>query len=244
MLQVVFFDAAGTLFDARAPIAQSYARIAQKYGVNAEVAAVNAAFRRAFHAAPGLAFGPGHCADDLRVLERRWWYEVVAHTFAGLGTFTNFEAYFDDLFAFFGDPASWEVDRGGIVTLQTLRDQGLHLGMVSNFDYRLYRILDGLGLGPYFDSVTISSEAGFAKPAPEIFQVAMAKHNVVATEAIHIGDSPHHDVAGARAAGIPSVLIDPQAPKRLIVEDRSACVKALDAVVDAVQGLAKKLILR
>ena len=110
MLRAIFFDAAGTLMETREPVGQSYARIAQKYGVNASSSEVGAAFRRVFHNSPGLAFGPGHPADELRRLERHWWHELVAETFRGLDRFSDFEAYFNELFAFFGDPAHWIAD--------------------------------------------------------------------------------------------------------------------------------------
>jgi putative hydrolase of the HAD superfamily len=107
MLKAVFFDAAGTLIAPREPVAESYSRIARGYGVTTAPAQVNAAFRRVFHDAPGLAFGPGHAGDELIQRERNWWRAVVADTFIGLGNFTDFDAYFDELFAFFAAPANW-----------------------------------------------------------------------------------------------------------------------------------------
>ncbi|HVN91536.1 MAG TPA: HAD-IA family hydrolase [Candidatus Binataceae bacterium] len=238
MLKVVFFDAAGTLFDTRNPVGATYAEVARKYGVDAKVADVNAAFRRVFHHTPGLAFGLGHSAADLRDLERRWWYRLVAESFHGLGTFTDYDAYFEELFARFGSTATWQIDPMALSTLGQLRDRGLALGMISNFDYRLYGILDGLGLKDEFQSITISSEAGWAKPAAEIFQTALAKHGIASHEALHVGDSEHLDIAGAAGVGIASVLIDPNAPARIAIDGRVARVATLDAVLEAVDRLA------
>ena len=81
--------------------------------------------------------------------------------------------------------------------------------MISNFDYRIYAILEALELSRHFDSITISSEAGYAKPAPEIFRMALQRHSVPADEALHVGDSEALDVAGAHAAGVAAVLVDP-----------------------------------
>jgi putative hydrolase of the HAD superfamily len=211
MLRVVFFDAAGTLFHTREPAGLSYAKIARRFGVQADERMVIESFRRAFAAAPGLAFGPGHEAPLLRQLEREWWHRLVRSTFAGLGSFADFDAYFDALFAFFADPANWTRDRDAPVLLAALRESGLGLGVISNFDYRIYPILDALGLRRYFHSITISSEAGYAKPAPEIFRIALQRHALPATEALHVGDSEALDVAGAHAAGIAAVLVDPDA---------------------------------
>lgn len=233
MLRAVFFDAAGTLFEPCEPVGETYARIAGAYGVEASAAQVSDSFRRVFRKAPGLAFGPGHSAAELRATERRWWYDLVATTFAGLGNFDDFGAYFAELFAYFADPAHWVADPEAAPLLIELRERGLTLGIISNFDYRLIPILEGLGLSRFFDSVTISSEAGFAKPASEIFQIALARHLIAPEQALHVGDSAHLDVAGAIAAGLPVILVDHDAPERVTVSGRSARVSTLSAVAEA-----------
>ena len=211
MLRVVFFDAAGTLFHTREPAGLSYAKIAERFGARVDERRVIDSFRRAFAAAPGLAFGPGHDAARLRELEREWWRRLVRATFEGLADFPDFDAYFDALFAFFADPANWVSDPEAPLLLAALRHSGIELGVISNFDYRIYAILDRLRLTRYLDTITISSEAGYAKPAPEIFQIALERHELPAAEALHVGDVEALDVVGARAAGIAAILIDPEA---------------------------------
>ena len=97
MIRAVFFDAAGTLFEAREPIGRTYARLARDFGLDAPEDAIAASFRGAFGAAPGLAFGLGLRPDELRRLERKWWRDRVRETFAPLGEFPDFDAYFDAL---------------------------------------------------------------------------------------------------------------------------------------------------
>jgi putative hydrolase of the HAD superfamily len=208
MLKVVFFDAAGTLFDAREPVGHTYARIARRHGVDASDEAVSAGFRSAFSQSGGLCFGPGHSPDELRAMERRWWRALVERSFEGLGRFDDFEAFFSELFAYFADPAHWAIMPEAEAALTRLIQRGLGLGVISNFDYRLYRILDGLGLRRYFQTVTISSEAGYAKPRREIFELALSRSRVRAAEAMHVGDSPHMDFEAAAAAGLVAVLLD------------------------------------
>ncbi|MGH7814185.1 MAG: HAD-IA family hydrolase [Candidatus Binataceae bacterium] len=208
MIRAVFFDAAGTLFDSREPIGRIYAQIAREHGLDAPEDAVGASFRRAFHNAPELAFGRGHSPGELRRREREWWRARVAETFAPIGQFSDFGAYFDALFAYFADPANWRAFPEAAATLIRLKDRGIKLGVISNFDFRVYRILEGLGLAKHFDSITISSEAGRAKPHREIFAAALARHGAAPHEAIHAGDSERLDFTGAREAGITAVLID------------------------------------
>ncbi len=87
------------------------------------------------------------------------------------------------------------------------RERGLRLVVVSNWDVSLHDVLDRVGLGPWLDGVLTSAEAGARKPAPAIFEQALARAGVTAGEAIHVGDSLEEDVAGARAAGIDVVLL-------------------------------------
>jgi len=208
LILAAFFDAAGTLFEPREPVGRTYARLARQFSLDAPEDAVAASFRRAFGAAPGLAFGPGHEHGELRRLELEWWRRRVDETFAPLGTFPDFDAYFDALFAWFADPDHWIADLEAAPTLQRLKNDGIRLGVISNFDYRLYRILDGLDLTRYFDSITISSEAGYAKPRREVYEAALKRAGVSANGAMHIGDSEHLDFAPAAAIGMAAILID------------------------------------
>lgn len=208
MIRAVFFDAAGTLFEPREPIGRTYSRLARDFGLDAPEDAVAASFRRAFGAAPGLAFGPGFRGDELRRLEREWWRRRVSETFDPIGKFSDFEAYFDALFSYFANPVHWVADLEAAPTLQRLKSDGLKLGVISNFDHRLYRILDGLDLTRHFDSITISSEAGYAKPGREVYDAALARAGVAAHDAMHVGDSEHLDLAPAAALGMAAVLID------------------------------------
>jgi len=237
MLRAVFLDAVGTLFDAREPVGATYARIARRHGLDAPDAAVAASFRRAFSAAPPLAFALACPPAELRRLERQWWRDRVAETFAGLGQFPDFDRYFDELFAYFANPANWAADPEAQPLLERLKQAGLIVGVISNFDYRLYRILDGLGLGRFFDSITISSEAGYAKPAREVFEAGLRRHAIPAAEALHVGDSQEHDFHAAARAGLASILVDRHAPAGVQLRDRSARVSSLAYVGEVAQVL-------
>jgi putative hydrolase of the HAD superfamily len=236
MILAAYFDAAGTLFDAREPIGRSYARIAREFGVDTTEDAVAARFREVFHRSDGLAFGPGLDAPAIRRLERDWWRKIVAATFAPLGNFRDFDAYFEALFAYFADPAHWRAFPEASDTLLRLKDRGLKLAVISNFDHRLYRILDGLDLARYFDAISISSEVGFAKPRREIFEAALSRLGTSAGDAMHIGDSEHLDFAAAEAAGIAAVLVDRGLPPGdQLLESRRAKISSLAQLIAVTQ---------
>lgn len=83
------------------------------------------------------------------------------------------------------------------------------LGMITNgpADVQSAKI-DLLGLRPYFDFCLVSGEFGFWKPDRAIFQEALALGSTAADRAVMIGDSPDHDMAGAEAAGIPTIWMN------------------------------------
>lgn len=91
--------------------------------------------------------------------------------------------------------------------LRVARGRGLRLVVVSNWDVSLHDVLDETGLAPLLDGAVTSAEVGSAKPAPLIFARALALAGATREEAVHVGDSVEHDVAGARAAGIEPLLV-------------------------------------
>lgn len=206
-MRVVFFDAGGTLIRPRLSVGEIYARRAADFGIGADPQALDAGFRRAFADAPPLAF-PGVPPDALLGREKAWWREIVRRAFAaGSSPADVSEAYFDALFEDFARPQLWEVFADVVPTLTALRRAGLRLGVISNFDARLLPLLENLGLAEFFDTVTFSSAAGWAKPDPRIFAHALTLHRARPEEAIHVGDSLDDDVAGARAAGLEALLV-------------------------------------
>jgi 2-haloalkanoic acid dehalogenase type II len=92
--------------------------------------------------------------------------------------------------------------------LHGLRERGLRLVAVSNWDCSLSSVLERCGLGELLDGVVTSAEAGARKPDPEIFRAALELVGSEPEQALHVGDTPEEDLAGARAAGIRALLID------------------------------------
>ena len=206
MPKAVFFDAAGTLFESVRPVAATYAETAQRYGKSVSPEEVSRRFRHCFATAPPLAF-PQLGGERLEDLERGWWREVVRRMFEPAGPFPRFDDYFDELFAYFARTDSWALYDDARATLEALKRRGRILSMISNFDSRVLGIVRGLGISDYFDSVFLSASAGFAKPAPGIFRLALERHGLAPDEAVHVGDSPETDVEGALRAGVRPVLL-------------------------------------
>jgi len=95
-----------------------------------------------------------------------------------------------------------------VPALQELQRRGVTLGVVSNMDRSLPRILLRLGIDGYFPVVVSSGEVGISKPDPGLFLAAIARAEMLPGDAVYVGDQYENDVVGARNAGLFSLLID------------------------------------
>lgn len=110
---------------------------------------------------------------------------------------------------------SWVV-ADAVGALRRLAATGVGLAVVSNSDGTVEGLLRdnaicqvGDGAGTPVAAVVDSSAVGCQKPDPAIFGRALEAVGVEAASAVHVGDTVHADVAGARAAGLRAVHLDP-----------------------------------
>ncbi len=97
--------------------------------------------------------------------------------------------------------------------LESLREHGYRLGVITNLRADLEPLIRRAGLEGAFDFSVTSAQAGMEKPHPPIFQEALRRAGVAVpglapAEALHVGDQVRSDVAGARAAGMQAALLD------------------------------------
>jgi putative hydrolase of the HAD superfamily len=201
-IEVVFFDAGGTLVRPREDVGRVYARAAARQGLAADPEAVLAAFVEVFR----------RKKLDGRVQDRAWWREVVDGTFARIGRAPDPDALFEEVYAAFTDPASWVLADRARETLASLRARGYRTGLISNWDDRLPGILEGLGLAPLLDPVVVSFRVGAEKPDPRIYRTALAEARVPPHRALMVGDDDEADVAGAMAVGMRAVRLGGDRP--------------------------------
>ena len=86
------------------------------------------------------------------------------------------------------------------------------LAVVSNFDYTptARGVLEREGIADLFDIILVSDEVGWRKPKPLIFEMALGRLDVVAGEALFVGDRIDIDVAGAQGVGMGSAWVNPE----------------------------------
>ena len=187
-LAALLLDAAGTLLAPAEPVAATYAREAAAYGCSLSVAQIGARLVEEMgRAAPLRRASPDW---------RPYWERVVAHS-TGVGD----PALVDALVEHFRRGEAWRVAAGATELCTQLRERGLGLAIVSNWDNNLRPLLGQLGVEGWVDEIVVSGEEGIEKPNPEIFHRACARLGVEPARALHVGDSRRADVEGARGAG-------------------------------------------
>ncbi len=208
--KVIFLDAVGTLFGVKGSVGEVYSEIARSWGVETVATDLDRAFFASFKAAPPPVFAQSD-RTKLQIAEYQWWQSIALNTFAQVGAiehFSNFERFFAELYEYFATDRPWYIYPDVIPALNNWQQQGVSLGIISNFDTRLDRVLESLNLVQFFTSITISSVVGAAKPDKQIFLKALAKHNCQPEKAWHIGDSKQEDYHGANSIGIPAFWLD------------------------------------
>ena len=104
-------------------------------------------------------------------------------------------------------------EHGALETVRELASRGYRIGVVSNADGRVRRLLDTAGFSPYLEVVIDSAEVGLEKPDPRIFLAATDRLGVAPERCVYVGDIYSIDVVGARAAGMRAILIGSNAPE-------------------------------
>jgi putative hydrolase of the HAD superfamily len=191
MVRAVFLDALGTLVELEPPWLALREQVPPEVSDEALMSAIRAEmtyYREHSHEgrdAESLADLRERCAQ---LVSRELGIEVSARQLVDA---VRFGAYPD------ADPA-----------LAALRERGVRLVVVSNWDCSLPEVLEGCGLAGRLDGTVTSAETGARKPEPAIFARALELAGCRPEEALHVGDTPEEDVAGARAAGIRPLLLD------------------------------------
>jgi putative hydrolase of the HAD superfamily len=91
--------------------------------------------------------------------------------------------------------------------LTELAGRGLKLGLISNSHRCLSSFQQHFELDGLIAAAVSSSEHGYMKPHPSIFEAAMTLAGVTAEESVMVGDSLSHDIDGARRVGMRGILV-------------------------------------
>jgi putative hydrolase of the HAD superfamily len=202
----VFFDAGETLVHPHPTFPDLFAAILRREGHDVDAETI----RDRIH----VVYDRFREAADTNELwttsperSRRFWHDVYTIFLADLGIADD-DGLVDAVYREFTDLANYALFEDVPPVLDRLRAAGLTLGVVSNFEEWLERLLERLGVREYFDVRVISGVEGLEKPDPRIFQLALERAGVGAAESVYVGDNPEFDVDPALALGMFPVLID------------------------------------
>jgi putative hydrolase of the HAD superfamily len=201
----VFFDAGETLVHPHPSFPDLFARILVREGhevspeaIRDRIHVVSDRFREAARTNELWTTSPEK--------SRRFWHEVYAIFLRDIGIVDAGLA--DTCYREFTDLANYSLFDDVLPALKLLEEADLTLGVISNFEEWLERLLEQLGVRSYFSVRVISGVEGLEKPDPRIFQLAMERAGVEPGRSVYVGDNPEFDVDPAMAVGMFPVLID------------------------------------
>ena len=207
MLRAVFFDVGNTLLYPYPSVSAVVKEILGEWGHEHELDAIDSY----------LPLVDEFYEDRYREDDTFWtnedeasqvWVGMYALLCRKLGIDEDAEAIARRVYDEFGDPQRWRPYDDVFPALQRLEDRGVCLGIISNWDARLSRLIEGLGIAEKLETVVSSAEVGLHKPDPRIFELACARLRLSPSECAHVGDHHYADVIGAEAVGMSPVLID------------------------------------
>nr|GMC81985.1 haloacid dehalogenase-like hydrolase domain-containing protein 3 [Ipomoea batatas] len=189
--KALLVDAVGTLVIPSQPMAQIYRQIGEKYGVEYSEAEILNRYRRAYEQ-PWSRSRLRYVNDG-----RPFWQHIVSSS-----TGCSDSQYFEELYNYYTTNKAWHLcDPDAERVFQALRNAGVKLAIVSNFDTRLRPLLRDLNCDHWFDAVAVSAEVEAEKPNPMIFLKACELLGVNPEDAVHVGDDRRNDIWGGRDAG-------------------------------------------
>jgi putative hydrolase of the HAD superfamily len=208
-VRAIFFDAGETLLYPHPSFSELFAEVLREQGRvvdPARVQEVVSAYSKRF--TDTVVSGEGRLWSTSRDRSKDMWRGIYEAFFQELGIDGDRERLFEALYGRFTDLSSYRLHPDALPLLDRLTATDLVLGLISNFEEWLERLLEALEVQHYFDVTVISGVEGVEKPDPEIFRIALARAGVEAGGAVYVGDHPFFDVQAAREAGMVPVLVD------------------------------------
>jgi HAD superfamily hydrolase (TIGR01549 family) len=113
-----------------------------------------------------------------------------------------------------------------------LKNKNYILGIITNADQAVIKLINGLGLGSFLNVIITSEGARAEKPDAAIFNAAYLQAGLKPDEMLYIGDQYNSDVLGAKQAGSQAILLD----RYNLAPEIMACprISSLDQVLDII----------
>jgi putative hydrolase of the HAD superfamily len=198
--RAVFFDVDFTLiYPGPTFRGEGYRAFCERYGIEVDVSR----FDQAVAGAAPLLDDPEDAAYNDEVFVK-----YTRHIIEGVGgRGERLEACAREVYAEWAACQHFELYEDVAPMLGRIAAAGVRIGLISNSHRCLASFQSHFELQGLIAAAVSSSEHGFMKPHPSIFQAALQLVNVPASEAVMVGDSVRQDVEGALGAGMRAVLL-------------------------------------
>ncbi|HVM34528.1 MAG TPA: HAD-IA family hydrolase [Actinomycetota bacterium] len=231
MIKVVFFDAGDTLLRPFPSFQELFAVTCRRAGYDVDANEVLALRTRLAPHLVDLAEETGIDKPSLSAEESRsFWRHLYRRFLEELGV--TDDDLVDELYSVFSNSASYKLFDDVVPSLEQLVERGYRLGLISNFEEWLQRMLVELEIHEHFEPTVISGLEGVEKPDPVIYQIAVERAGVDPSEAVHVGDSPKLDVEPASSVGLHAVLLDRFAAYPGATVDRIRSLEELPGLIE------------
>jgi len=219
-IQAVTFDAGGTLMEPWPSVGHVYSEVAAELGYDAvSPEELNEAFATAWKLKQRFDYSLSA------------WFGLVEEVFGKHLSAPLSQKLFNSLYQRFSQGAAWRVYDDVRPTLETLRQRGYRLAVISNWDPRLKPLLADLQLSDYFETIVLSVDVGATKPAAKIFEHTLSLLKLPRAEILHIGDSMEEDGIGPRQCGMAALLLNRE-------RKTEGCVSSLADLLSLLPGRA------
>lgn len=199
--RALFLDAVGTLIHPQPDAIEVYKEVGRRHGYLLDRSTLAHRFRQKFDEEERRDAATGWRVSEER--EKQRWAAIVHGVFVESKAV---EPIFRELWDHFRRPTAWQVSEDAAEVIASAKLEGLIVGVASNFDSRLHRILDGLPPLAGLQHRIISAEIGWRKPSGRFFEAVIHAANCLPEQIVFVGDRPDNDVAGAEAAGLLPIL--------------------------------------
>lgn len=127
--------------------------------------------------------------------------------------------------------------------LESLQDNGLTLALISNTGrtpgQAMRKVIRKMGILDFFEVTTFSSDTGYLKPDPRIFEATLSRIGARPERTVHVGDHDTLDVKGAKGYGMKSVKVLQYAHDRRPCREADLCIDTMYELPDAVLRLMR-----
>jgi putative hydrolase of the HAD superfamily len=199
LLKAVFFDVDFTLiYPGPMFRGEGYRAFGRRYGLELDEARFEAGV-----ASAGALLEAGGDAYDAEIFIRYAAHIIEHMGGAGEGLTACAREIYDEWAACHHFELYEEVP----AVLREIAGSGYRIGLISNTHRSLASFESHFELTGLIAAAVASSEHGFMKPHPSIFEAALKLMDVRAEDSVMIGDNVRHDVDGALAVGMSAVLL-------------------------------------